>query len=176
MPTLSHSRRTCAPSSTSVSSCWCLRAPHSTFASSLMRRISAPFATTAKSEVWHPSYLPEFVFARFAWAIFHHGPVLFTTKPRVITVRNEDTEEWQGQTKDGRQWHGGQAQTRKDIIPGQKEQGKIRPGSEMKPATMVRVPIPTQGLSFTTAPPLALLPPLHSVLHSFLLQGWKFPD
>ena len=175
LPTLSHSGRTCAPSSTSVSSCWRLRAPHSTFASSLMRRISAhlPQPLSPKSGIRRISRI------RLRTICMGYLPPrlgIITTKPRVVTVRNEDTEEWQGQTKDGRQWHGGQAQTRKDIILGQKEQGKIRPGSEMKPATMVRVPIPTQGLSFTTAPPLALLPPLHSVIHSFLLQGWKFPD
>ena len=48
---------------------------------------------------------PEFIFTRFAWAIFRYSPG-FTRRPRTaITVWNKVTEEWQQQTQDGKEWY-----------------------------------------------------------------------
>lgn len=67
---------------------------------------------------------PEFIFARFAWAIFHRSQE-FTTRSRVpITVWDEGIEGWQRQTKDGKQWHIDQARNRKHTRAEGKGKGK----------------------------------------------------
>lgn len=67
---------------------------------------------------------PELIFAQFAWAIFYHSQE-FSTRPRVaITVWNEDVEEWQRQTKDGKQWYDDQDKIRKHARAEEKGKGK----------------------------------------------------
>ncbi|KAF8539796.1 hypothetical protein BDD12DRAFT_980730 [Trichophaea hybrida] len=73
---------------------------------------------------------PEFIFARFAWAIFRYSPG-FTTRPRTaITVWDEVTEKWQEQTEDGKEWHDGQVQNRKNTRAERKEKGKAKAGGD----------------------------------------------
>ncbi|KAF8514801.1 hypothetical protein BDD12DRAFT_116191 [Trichophaea hybrida] len=72
---------------------------------------------------------PEFIFARFAWAIFRYDPG-FATSHTAITVWNEVTEEWQEQTKDGKEWHDYQVHNPKNTRAEGKEKGKAKTGGD----------------------------------------------
>jgi hypothetical protein len=71
----------------------------------------------------------QFIFARFAWAIFCYDAG-FATSRIAITVWNEVTEEWQEQTKDGKEWHDDQVQNRKNTRAEGKEKGKVKAGGD----------------------------------------------
>ncbi|KAF8512996.1 hypothetical protein BDD12DRAFT_118628 [Trichophaea hybrida] len=73
---------------------------------------------------------PEFIFARFAWAIFRYSPGFTTTPRTAITVWDGATEEWQEQTKDGKEWHNGQVQNRNNTCAERKEKRKAKDGGD----------------------------------------------